>query len=70
MQDTKLAKSSDITFESKILDIVGEMKAVELSDDEDEPSEEEEKALIDGDVGSGGQSTQQGPDIIEALLPG
>ena len=46
MPETKLAKSSHITFESeaKILDIVGELKAVELSDEEDEPWEEEETA--------------------------
>ena len=57
------------TFESeaKLLDIVGELKAVELSDDEDEPSEEE-TAQIDGDDGSGGQPTKD-PDIIKALLP-
>ena len=55
-----LVKSSHIIFESKanILDIVGELKAVELSDDEDDPSEEEETARIDGDDASGGQLTQ------------
>ena len=60
MLETKLVKSSHNTFESeaKILDIVGELKAVELSDDEDEPSEEEETTQIDGDDGSGGQPTQ------------
>ena len=46
---------------------MGELKAVELSDDEDEPSEEE-TAQIDGDDGSGGQPTKD-PDIIKALLP-
>ena len=60
MQETKIVQSSHITFESeaKILDIVGELNAVELSDDEDEPSEEEETAQIDGDDGSGRQPTQ------------
>ena len=60
MQDPMLVKSSHIIFESKanILDIVGELKAVELSDDEDDPSEEEETARIDGDDASGGQLTQ------------
>lgn len=43
-------KSPNITFESeaKILDIVGELKDVELSDDLDEPSEGEDSAQIDG----------------------
>ena len=58
MQETKLVESSHITFEleAKILDIVAELKAV--SDDEGETSEEEKTAQIDGDGGSGGQSTQ------------
>ena len=30
---------------------MGELKAVELSDDEDKPSEQEETAQIDGDDG-------------------
>lgn len=33
--------------EAKILDTVGELKAVELSDDEDKQLEEEEAAQID-----------------------
>lgn len=33
----------------EILDIVGELKAVESSNDEDEPSEEEDAAQINGD---------------------
>ena len=60
MQETKIVKSSHITFESeaKILNIVGELNAVELSDDENEPSEEEGTAQVDGYDGSGGQPTQ------------
>ena len=44
------------TFESeaKLLDIVGELKAVDLSDKEDEPSEKEETSQIDVNDGSGG----------------
>ena len=60
MQESKLVKSSHTVSESeaKILDIVGELMAVELSDVEDELSEEEETTQIDGDDGSGGQPTQ------------
>ena len=56
MQETKLVKSSHVPFEleAKILDIVGELKAVDLSDKEDEPSEKEETSQIDVNNGSGG----------------
>ena len=60
LNKSKLVKSSHITFESeaKIRDIVGELEAVELSDEEDEPPEEEKAASIDGDDGPGGQPPQ------------
>ncbi|CAM9156388.1 unnamed protein product [Sphacelaria rigidula] len=60
MQKFKLMKSSHITFESEanILDIVGELKAVELSDRERETSEEEKTAPINRDDGPGGQPPQ------------
>ena len=57
MQETKLVKSSHITFESEatMLDIVGKLNAVELSGNEDEPSKEEETTQIGGFDGSDGQ---------------
>ena len=57
-QGSKLVKSSYVTCESeaKILDIVGELKAVERRDDEDGPSEEEKAASIGGDDGPREQS--------------
>ena len=58
--ETKFVKSSHLMIksEAKILDIVGELKAVKLSDDEDEPWEEEEEAQINGDSDLGGQPPQ------------
>ena len=60
MQEAKHGKFLHVTFESeaKILDIVGELKAVKLIDDKDERSKKEARAQIDGDDGSGGQPTQ------------
>ena len=60
MQEFKLVKSFHITFESKvkILDIVREVKAVELSDVENKPSEEEKAAQIDDDDSPGKQPPQ------------
>lgn len=54
-------KSSDITFglEAKNVDILGELKAAELSNDEDERSEEVETAPVDGDDGPGRQPPQE-----------
>ena len=42
-QEAKLVKSAHVTFhpEGKLLDIVGELEAVELSDDEEEPTDEQ-----------------------------
>ncbi|CAN0104183.1 unnamed protein product [Sphacelaria rigidula] len=60
-------RGEDYWFSAKILDIVGELKAVKFSDDEDKPSEEEEAAPIDGDDGPGGQPPQD-PHHRSALL--
>lgn len=55
MHKTKIIKYLPITFEyeAEVIDIVGGLKAVELSDDEDALSEEDEAAKMnsDGDVG-------------------
>lgn len=53
-------KSSHVTFESetKILDIVRERKVAQLSDSEDESSEEEKATPIGGDVDPGGRPSQ------------
>lgn len=48
MQETKLVKSSRIKFEeeAKIIEIMWRFKAVELTDDEANPLEEEESSQI------------------------
>lgn len=60
MQESQRVKSLYITFElgPKILNIVWELKTVEVSDDEDKTLEEEETPKLNGDVELGGQPTQ------------
>lgn len=70
MKETKLVESSTITFEleAKTLDVVGELKAIGLNDDEDEPPEEAEAAQINVDGGLGEQRPQK-PKLSKRSSP-